>query len=141
MSMRLSTKGRYALRAVIDLAEQEAQGLVSLKSIADRQELSLKYLEALFTRLCKKGVLKSSRGARGGYSLARSPKKIAVIDILAAIENGFDRFFCRQERHQCKRYAGCRTRPFWERLRNVITRELTGTTVADLMESKGHDDK
>lgn len=139
--MRLSTKGRYALRAVVDLAEQEAQGLVSLKSIADRQELSLKYLEALFTRLCKKGVLKSSRGARGGYSLARSPKKITVMDILVAIENCFDQFFCKHERTQCKRYAGCRTRPFWERLRAALKQELTGTTVADLMESKGHDHK
>lgn len=139
--MRLSTKGRYALRAVVDLAEQEAQGLVSLKSIAERQELSLKYLEALFTRLCKKGVLKSSRGAHGGYSLARPPKRITVMDILVAIENSFDQFFCRYERRQCKRYAGCRTRPFWEKLRSALKQELTGTTVADLMEPQSHDHK
>ena len=83
----------------------------------------------------------SSRGAHGGYSLARPPKKITVMDILCAIESCFDKFFCKHDRYQCKRYAECRTRPFWEKLRITLKQELTRTTVADLMGPQGHDHK
>jgi len=131
--VKLSTKGRYALRSLVDLVEQERSGLTNLKSIAERQKISVKYLEALFTILRKKHILKSSRGAQGGYSLAKPAEAISVYDILCAIEGNFDRFFCNPGK-KCKRFASCRTRPFWQGVNTLLRTHFEKSKLSDFLD-------
>ncbi|OGJ86698.1 MAG: hypothetical protein A2268_13150 [Candidatus Raymondbacteria bacterium RifOxyA12_full_50_37] len=130
--MKVSTKGRYALRAVIDLADHSEKGHVYLKDIARRQDLSIKYLEAIFTKLKKKGLLKSRRGVKGGYALARPAKALSVHDIVTAMEGPLSIVPC-VFHGNCARIKRCRTKSLWADLTRQIETIMKKTLVADFL--------
>ena len=124
--MKISTRGRYALRLMIDLAQNKEQGNISLKDVAKRQEISIKYLEQIATPLIRAGLIKSVRGAQGGYSLTRDMNKYTAKDILVA------------EPNQCPRYSECLTLPFYKGLNKVITDYLESYTLEELADLHGY---
>lgn len=132
--MLVSTKGRYALRIMIDLAEHQAEGFIPLKELADRQEISEKYLESIVKLLVKAKFLTGLRGKGGGYKLTRAPEQYTVGSILRLTEESLAPVACLEEGASvCPRACGCRTLPFWRGLDKVITDYLDSSTVADLM--------
>ena len=133
--MKISTKGRYALRLMLDLTEHNEEGFVSLKDIAQRQEISAKYLEQIVTILCKIGFLKSLRGSQGGYKLSKTPKEYTVGDILRVTEGDLAPVSCLEdEKNQCPRSSRCYTLDFWQGLYNSINKYVDSVTLADLTE-------
>ncbi len=134
--MMISTKGRYALRVLIDMAEHQSDGYVPLKEIADRQEISEKYLESIVKTLVRDGILSGLRGKGGGYRLNISPEQCTVGRILRITEGTLAPVTCLEEQSlPCERAAGCRTLPMWQGLNTLIQQYLDGYTVADLMRS------
>ncbi len=132
--MMISTKGRYALRVLIDMAEHQSDGYVPLKEIADRQEISEKYLESIVKTLVRDGVLTGLRGKGGGYRLNISPAQCTVGRILRITEGTLAPVACLEEHSPpCERAAGCRTLPMWQGLDTLIRQYLDGYTIADLM--------
>lgn len=133
--MMVSTRGRYALRAVIDLAEHCAQeAYVPLADIAARQGISEKYLESIAAALSKAGVVVGVRGKGGGYRLAGDPEQCRVIDVLRATEGSLAPVACLAcETNSCERAEGCPTLPVWEGLGEVVDAYLSGITIAQLM--------
>ena len=133
--MKFSTKSRYALRLMAELARYAPGTTVSLKEISERQNLSLKYLEQIVTPLNRAGLLKSGRGAQGGYRLAKNTTDYTVGEILRAIEGSFAPISCLEdEENQCENYDTCATIEFWEGLYKVVNEYLDGTTLYDLVE-------
>lgn len=133
--MLISTKGRYALRVLIDLAEHQSDAFISLKEIAQRQEISEKYLESIIRLLVKAGVLESLRGKGGGYKLKKTPDQYTVGSILRLTEESLAPVSCLEEgAGVCPRMTKCRTFPLWQGLDKVIRDYLENVTVADLME-------
>jgi Rrf2 family cysteine metabolism transcriptional repressor len=134
--MRLSTLGRYALRAMVDLAMHQDQGPVPRQEIADRQELSSNYLAQLFAKLGRAGLVKSVFGPGGGYVLAKSATEITAGDVLRAVEESLAPVFCVDcdQDEMCHRAEGCPTRPVWRRLGEQVTETLDSITVAELCE-------
>lgn len=131
--MLVSTKGRYALRVLIDMAEHQGQGYVTLKEIAKRQEISEKYLEVIVKVLVRNGFLVGVRGKGGGYRLAKSPDECTAADILALTEGSLAPVSClEQDVPSCHRAAECRTLPLWKGLDDVIQKYLSQFTIADL---------
>jgi len=132
--LRLSTKGRYGLRAMIELAQafDSGQEPVMMGDIAERQEISRKYLHALLTSLKHAGLVRSTRGAKGGYTLARSPSDIKVSDIFTALEGELAVVDCLHDPGTCKRGEGCPSREVWSGLNNAIFRLLDGMTLRQL---------
>ena len=140
--MMVSTRGRYALRILVDLAENQRDGYVPLKEIADRQEISEKYMESIVKDLVRAGVLEGLRGKGGGYRLSRSPESIRVLDVLVLLEGTLAPVACLEENAKpCPRAAACRTLPLWEGLDRVVTEYLGRFTIQDLMrrETDGFD--
>lgn len=134
--MMISTKGRYALRVLIDLAEHQTEGFIPLKEIAERQEISEKYLEIVLKSLVKANVLTGLRGKGGGYRLTKSPDQYTVGQILRLTEESLAPVSCLMEgAPPCARMADCRTLPLWSGLNKVINEYLDSFTLADLMES------
>lgn len=131
--MKISTKGRYALRVMIDLAMNSNGKYISLKEIAERQEISNKYLEQIISLLNKAGYLETARGNSGGYKLAKPPKKYTVGDILRATEGDLAPTYCLTEEGDCTRRKGCKTYSFWKGLDDVINEYVDGTTLQDLI--------
>lgn len=133
--MMVSTRGRYALRAVIDLAEYSADGsYVPLADIARRQGLSEKYLESIAAALSKAGVVVGVRGKGGGYRLAGDPSQCRVLDVLRATEGLLAPVACLAcEVNTCERAKDCPTLPVWEGLGNVVDTYLAGITIDTLM--------
>ena len=132
--MLISTKGRYALRVMSDLAEHPAEGYVPLKEIAQRQEISEKYLEAIIKTLVKAGMLSGVRGKGGGYKLTRPPEQYTAGDILRLTEESLAPVACLEtDASPCGRAAFCRTLPLWRGLDRVISEYLDGVTLADLL--------
>ncbi|MDO5550685.1 MAG: RrF2 family transcriptional regulator [Lachnospiraceae bacterium] len=132
--MMVSTKGRYALRIMIDLAEHQSEGYVPLKETANRQEISEKYLEAILKILVKNKLLTGLRGKGGGYKLTKSPDQYTVGSILRLTENSLAPVSCLEPGQQaCPRMASCRTLPMWQGLDKLINDYLDGITLADLM--------
>lgn len=132
--MMISTRGRYALRVMVDLAENQHDGLVTLKEVAERQEISEKYLESIAKELARSGLLESLRGKGGGYRLARNAEDIPVLDVLLLMEGSLAPVACLQEGAKpCPRSSGCRTLPLWEGLDRVVTDYLSRFSVGDLM--------
>ena len=131
--MFISTKGRYALRVMVDLAEHQDEGFVPLKEIAQRQEISEKYLEAVLKVLVRGRIL---RGKGGGYKLGKPPEQYKVGTILRLTEGELAPVAC-LESHAlpCSRAAQCRTLPMWEKFDQVVTEFFDGYTIADLMRS------
>lgn len=136
--MMVSTKGRYALRVMLDLAQQDQDAYISLKSISERQKISMKYLEAIVAMLNKAGLLKSLRGKDGGYRLARLPQEYPVGEILKLTEGTLAPVACLETgcNADCELSASCLTRPMWQRLDGIIDEYLSGVTLADLLEGR-----
>ena len=134
--MLISTKGRYALRVMIDLAEHQAEGFIPLKVIAERQEISEKYLESIIKLLVKAKLLNGVRGKGGGYQLTRTPDQYTVGTILRLTEDSLAPVSCLEPgADACPRAAVCRTLPLWQGLDKVINDYLDNITLADLMHS------
>lgn len=135
--MRISTKGRYALRLMLDLAEHQGDGCVSLRDVAQRQDISKKYLEQIVPTLSHAGFLLTNRGYQGGYRLARAPKDYTVGEILRLTEGGLAPVAClEQHPNTCPRCGECATLPMWEGLERVIRSYLDGITLQDLLEQQ-----
>ena len=133
--MLISTKGRYALRVMIDLAEHQTDEFISLKGIAERQEISEKYLESIIRMLVKARLLESLRGKGGGYRLKKSPDQYTVDSILRLTEESLAPVSCLEEgADACPKQAKCRTLQLWQGLDKVIHDYLKNVTIADLME-------
>lgn len=130
--MKLTTKGRYAVTAMLDLALHYEQGAVTLADIARRQGISLSYLEQLFARLRRRGLVESIRGPGGGYNLARDPDRISVAEIVVAINENIDTTQCGGEKN-CAEDETCLTHYLWEKLSERIFEFLNGITLADLV--------
>ena len=130
--MKISTKGRYALRVMIDLAVNDKGDYVSLKDISNRQEVSLKYLEQIMAMLNKAGYVKSTRGNNGGYRLAKSPEGYKVGDILRKTEGDLAPIAC-VNGEECGKRENCKTFKFWQGLDNVINEYVDSKTLADLI--------
>ena len=130
--MKISTKGRYALRVMIDLAVNDKGDYVSLKDISNRQEVSLKYLEQIMAMLNKAGYVKSTRGNNGGYRLAKSPEEYKVGDILRKTEGDLAPIAC-VNGEECGKRENCKTFRFWQGLDNVINEYVDSKTLADLI--------
>ena len=132
--MLISTKGRYALRVMIDLAEHQADGFIPLKVIADRQEISEKYLESIIKLLVKAKLLNGLRGKGGGYQLTKAPEQYTVGSILRMTEDSIAPVSCLEpDAAACPRAAECRTLSLWQGLDKVINDYLDNITLADLM--------
>lgn len=130
--MKISTKGRYALRVMIDLAVNDKGAYVSLKDISNRQEVSLKYLEQIMAMLNKAGYVKSIRGNNGGYRLAKLPEEYKVGDILRKTEGDLAPIAC-VNGEECGKRENCKTFKFWQGLDNVINEYVDSKTLEDLI--------
>ena len=131
--MLVSTKGRYALRVMIDMAEHQSAGLIPLKVIAQRQEISEKYLESIIKLLVKAGFLSGLRGKGGGYRLTRAPEEYTVGAILRLTEESLAPVACMEPEAACPRAEVCPTLSMWQGLDRMIRGYLDHITVADLM--------
>lgn len=133
--MKISTKGRYALRMLLDLAENQDNGFVSLKDIAQRQDISKKYLEQIVALLNKPDILKTNRGYQGGYRLAKKPEAYTVGDILRITEGGLEPVSClEQDPIECSRCDSCATLQIWQGLSRVINEYLDSVTLQDILD-------
>jgi len=134
--MKLSTRGRYGLRAVIDLALFGEKEAVSISSIAQRQSLSESYLEQLMSKLRKAGIIRSIRGAQGGYQLAKRPDQISVGDILRALEGDLNPVDCLaiSEKGGCIEQEVCVTKYVWKRISDSINDTVDGILLSTLLE-------
>ena len=138
--MLVSTRGRYAIRVMIDLAEHRHGKFIPMKEIADRQEVSLKYMTKIMQALTKSGLLDGQHGKGGGYKLNREPADYRVGDILRLTEGTIAPVACLDVTDcRCDRAAECRTRPMWNELDRIINEYLDGITIADLMEEDAAD--
>lgn len=133
--MKISTKGRYALRMLLDLAEHQSDSFIALKDIAARQGISKKYLEQIVPLLNSSGMLQANRGFQGGYRLAGSPKDYTVAEVLRLTEGSLAPIVCLEcEPLGCERSANCATLGMWQGLYKVITEYLEGVTLQDMLE-------
>lgn len=135
--MKLSTKGRYAVMAMVDLASKGQGRPVALADIAERQEISLSYLEQLFARLRRGGLVKSVRGPGGGYRLARSADELRIADIILAVDEPITATRCEKgSMAGCTSHGRCLTHDLWEELGRQIHLYLSAVTVADVVEKR-----
>ncbi|MBO4915918.1 MAG: Rrf2 family transcriptional regulator [Oscillospiraceae bacterium] len=133
--MMISTRGRYALRLMLDLAEHQGNGYVALKDSAQRQEISKKYLEQIIPTLNRFDLLRTARGYTGGYRLSRKPEEYTLGDILRATEGSLAPVSCLESEHnECAHRAECATLPVWEGLDKVINEYLDGITLQDVLD-------
>lgn len=130
----ISTKGRYAIRILLDLAEHESGGYIPMKEVAARQEISLKYIERILPPLKAAGLIASTHGIGGGYRLTREPEDYTLWDILRVAEGDMAPVSCLQaDAAPCSRAAECRTLPVWEGYYRVTKAYFSGITLANLM--------
>ena len=140
MPMMISTRGRYALRVIIDLAEQKNDSYIPLKDIVERQNISKKYLEGIMTALSKNGLVEGVHGKGGGYRLNRRPEEYKVGEILRVTEGSLAPVACVEcDSTPCERAPECRTLPLWQKLNDMINDYLDNVTVADLMKEEKAD--
>jgi Rrf2 family protein len=133
--MKISTKGRYALRLMLDLAEHRGDGFIALKDIAERQGISKKYLEQIIPMLNTPDLLQTNRGFQGGYRLALPPEKYTVGMILRLTEGSMAPVAClAQQPNSCERADECPTLFIWEGLNKVISEYLDGITLQDILD-------
>jgi Rrf2 family iron-sulfur cluster assembly transcriptional regulator len=130
--MRLTTKGRFAVTAMLDVALHGSAGPVTLSAIAERQKISLAYLEQLFCKLRRSGLVESVRGPGGGYTLGRPPECVAVADIIFAVDEPIDATQCRG-RQNCHDDRRCMTHALWAGLNDCIVAYLQSVTLAELV--------
>ena len=138
--MKLSTKGRYGLRAIVDLAMFAEEGPVPISAIADRQSLSESYLEQLMSKLKKAGLVRSIRGAQGGYILAKDSAEISIGDILRALEGDINPVDCvalaEDGKLKCKNSSLCVSKYVWKRINDSIAETVDAITLKSLLEEK-----
>ncbi|MBO4217436.1 MAG: Rrf2 family transcriptional regulator [Clostridia bacterium] len=135
--MKISTKGRYALRMLVDLAEHRDDGYISLHDIARRQDISKKYLEQIIPIFNQSDLLRANRGSQGGYMLARSPEKCTVGEILRLTEGTLSPVPCAdQDPVECERSADCAMISVWQGLYRVVNEYLDGITLQDIIDRK-----
>ena len=132
--MKLSTKGRYAARAMLDLAQHFGQGPILVKDISRREEISERYLEQILTPLKIAGLVRVIRGARGGFTLARLPSEIRLIEIIQIMEGSTAPVECVDDAQICSRSDLCITREVWAEMKKAIDTVLESTTLQDLLE-------
>ena len=133
--MRLTTKGRYAVTAVLDLAFHQESGPVSLSDISGRQEISLSYLEQLFSKLRKNNIVSSTRGPGGGYKLTNSADQVSIVDIIIAVDESYRANGCSSTEY-CQGSTRCLTHDLWDELSDKIHGFLDGISLADVMQQK-----
>jgi Rrf2 family iron-sulfur cluster assembly transcriptional regulator len=133
--MKLTSKGRYAVTAMLDLAFHSRTGPVTLSQISERQGISLSYLEQLFTRMRKNGLVRSTRGPGGGYSLERPPAEVAVAQIISAVDEAVDTTRCSGS-NNCQDGDRCLTHKLWDELSRQIYGFLNDITLQDLMDDE-----
>ena len=134
--MKISTKGRYALRMMLDMAQHQKNGPVALKDIAERQNVSKKYLEQIALVLSQAGVLQGTRGHQGGYRLIAEPKECTVYDILVSVEGSMHPVACLDHSpNDCERCNGCETLYVWQGLDKVICDYLRSMTIQDVLDN------
>ena len=135
--MMISTRGRYALRVIIDLAEQNSEEYIPLKDIVERQEISQKYVEGIMTQLSKNNLVEAVHGKKGGYRLNKAPNEYTVGEILRVTEGSLAPVACLSDGvTPCERAESCRTFPVWDKLNDMINDYLDSVTVADLMKAE-----
>ncbi len=135
--MKISTKGRYALRMLLDLAEHREDGYIALKDIAGRQGISKKYLEQIVPILNRSDLLRTNRGNQGGYMLVKTPDQYTVGEILRLTEGSFTPVACvGKNPEECARSAECPTLPVWQGLYKVISEYLDGITLQDILDQQ-----
>jgi Rrf2 family iron-sulfur cluster assembly transcriptional regulator len=134
--MRLTTKGRFAVTAMIDLAMREHQGPVTLAGISERQKISLSYLEQLFGRLRRAELVESTRGPGGGYSLARSPRDITVADIIFAVDEPLDATQCGGRANCGDEQNQCMTHELWSTLTQKMVEYLSSVSLHSLVDGQ-----
>ena len=133
--MMISTRGRYALRVMVDLAEHTTGAFTPLKEVAERQEISQKYLESIMSNLSKSGFVEGAQGKGGGYRLTRAPEDYKVGEILRLTEGSLAPVACLERSPmECERSAGCATLPVWQGLHKVICEYLDGITLQDILD-------
>lgn len=133
--MKLTTKGRFAVTAMLDLALHSTQGPVTLAGISERQKISLSYLEQLFGKLRRRAIVESVRGPGGGYNLARAPSEVSVADIIIAVEEPLDSTQC-GGRENCLGDRRCMTHELWESLNATVYAYLSSVKLSQLMENQ-----
>ena len=131
--MKLSTRGRYGVRAMLELAMNAGKGPVPLRDLASRQEISAKYLEQLLIPLKSAGLVKSVRGARGGYLLAGSAEKITLYDVVRSLEGPLAPVECVEDPEYCDRVGGCTVHLIWGEMGKMLVDFLTSITLTDLV--------
>lgn len=132
--MKISTKGRYAVRLMLDVAVYGADKNVSMRDVAERQNISMKYLEQIVSQLAKVGYLKSIRGAQGGYRLTKKPSEYTIGDILRTTEGALSPVACLDDEvNQCPRAGQCPTIDFWQGLYDTVNNYVDSVTLADLI--------
>ena len=131
--MKLSTRGRYGIQAMYDLAKNAEAGPQSIKAIAEREGIPEAYLEQLIAPLKRAGLVSSTRGAQGGYTLAREPEAITVGDVLRALEGGLNLVECLDEGSTCGKSCACASRIVWMKLRDGLNAIVDGITLQDMI--------
>lgn len=134
--MRLSTKARYAVRAMVELAIIYDGEPVKLKTIAEKQDLSIKYLEQVMNPLRVSGFVSTQKGSRGGYRLIKSPDQVTLYELIYSVEGSLAPVECVDNPKICDRVDSCVTRDVWGRMHQVVLRELQSVTLADLAEEQ-----
>lgn len=135
--MKISTKTRYGMRFMLDLAQHHDLGCIPMKDIAERQGISKKYLEQAVAPLSAAGLLNITRGNRGGFQLAKAPEEISLADVVRASEDGLDLMDCISCITVCDHESSCTSREVWGGMQNAITDYLEGRTLADVIEAVG----
>ena len=134
--MMISSRGRYCLRVMIDLAEHQGEGYIPMKDVANRQGISLKYMEKLLPVLVKNGIVTGLQGKTGGYRLTRKPAEYTLGEILRLTEGSLAPVACLEcGAVPCNRAAECRTLPVWTELDRIVNQYLDSVTIADLLQS------
>ena len=135
-TMKLSTRGRYGIHAMYDLAVNYGDGPQSIKCIAERQNIPEAYLEQLIAMLRRAKLVISNRGAQGGYRLAREPREITVGDVLRALEGGLNLVDCLEEDDNCGKSCACPSRIVWMKIRDGLNQVVDGITLQDMMDEQ-----
>ena len=139
--MLISTRGRYAIRVMLDLAEHGSERYVPMKIVAERQNLSLKYIERIIPVLTKNGFIEGVHGKGGGYRLTRTPKEYNIGDILRLAEGDLSPVACLEcDAKACDRVKTCKTLPMWIKFKNMIDEYFDGITLEDLLNGNLHND-
>lgn len=133
--MKISTKGRYSLRLMLDLAQHYEEGSLSLKDISERQNISKKYLEQIVPLLAKESLLTASRGHMGGYRLSKAPSEISVADVVKCTEGDLQPVSCMSgDLNECPQQLECLTLPVWQGLHNVMEQYLQSISLQDILD-------